>query len=271
MMVFLSERVFVSRTYNQTIAELMTQWGREHLNPGQIFTKNDVIAYFASHYPKIKSSSVRAHMTGMAVNDPNRKHHPSVKPGAGFDVFYRAGRGQYRLWIPEEDGPPRYKQDIEAEEAERGPLLIDQDDDASDEAEVGGEAIGSEFAQERDLQAYLVKNLHAIESGLTLYEDEGLTGVEFDVGGRRIDILAVDKNGALVVIELKVSKGYDRVIGQLLRYMGWVRQNMETNQPVRGVIIASKITEDLILATSAIPHVQLVEYEISFRLKAVAS
>ena len=101
--------------------------------------------------------------------------------------------------------------------------------------------------------------------------EEGLTGIEFDVGGRRIDILAVDKEGALVVIELKVSKGYDRVIGHLLRYMGWVRRNMDADKPVRGVIIASKITDDLLLATSAIPKVKLVEYELSFSLRAVKS
>ncbi|MEZ5695354.1 MAG: endonuclease NucS [Sphingomonadaceae bacterium] len=250
--------------YEQTTTELMAEWAQQNLVRGQIFTKNDVISYFATHYPKIKASSIRAHMTAMAVNDPNRKHHPSVKPNAGFDVFFRAGRGQYRLWVPEEDGPARYKPDIEAEEAESGPL-VDHDDDAGGEE---GVAISSgEFAQERDLQAYLAKNLHAIEPGLSLYEEDGLTGIEFDVGGRRIDILAVDKDGALVVIELKVSKGYDRVIGQLLRYMGWVRQNMDSKKPVRGVIIASKITDDLLLATSAIPDVQLVEYEISFSLR----
>ena len=65
----------------------------------------------------------------------------------------------------------------------------------------------SEFAFERDLQNFLVKNLHLIEDGLKLlHEEDGITGVEYPVGGRRIDILAVDKDGALVVIELKVSK-----------------------------------------------------------------
>jgi RecB family endonuclease NucS len=41
--------------------------------------------------------------------------------------------------------------------------------------------------------------------------------LEFPAGDRYIDILAVDAQGSFVVIELKVSRGYDRVIGQLLR------------------------------------------------------
>lgn len=62
----------------------------------------------------------------------------------------------------------------------------------------------TEFAYEADLRNYLAKNLPMIEPGLKLYQDEGITGVEFDVGGRRIDILAIDAKGDLVVIELKV-------------------------------------------------------------------
>ena len=70
-------------------------------------------------------------------------------------------------------------------------------------------------------------------------------------------------------MELKVSRGYDRVIGQLLRYMGWIEANMETAKPVRGIIVAKEITNDLKLAASRISGVRLVEYEISFKLNAV--
>jgi len=40
--------------------------------------------------------------------------------------------------------------------------------------------------------------------------------VEFPAGGRYLDILALDSKGAFVVIELKVSGGYDRTMGQQL-------------------------------------------------------
>ncbi|MGJ4748539.1 endonuclease NucS domain-containing protein, partial [Leptospira sp. SA-E8] len=105
---------------------------------------------------------------------------------------------------------------------------------------------------------------------LRLYEDEGVRGIEFPAGGRFIDILAVDDAG-YVVIELKVSKGYDRVVGQLLRYVSWVRKyHAEPGQRVRGVIVAKHISDDLLLACSDVPSVSLFEYQLSVSVKPVA-
>jgi len=126
----------------------------------------------------------------------------------------------------------------------------------------------TEFAYEKDLRSFLSKNLEVIEPGLQLYEDEGINGIEFPAGGRFIDILSVDKKNNYVVIELKVSKGYDRVVGQLLRYMAWIEKNQaEPNQIVRGIIVAREISEDLLLACSGVPGIQLFEYEMSVTLK----
>ena len=75
-------------------------------------------------------------------------------------------------------------------------------------------------------------------------------------------------DGAFVVIELKVSRGHDRTVGQLLRYMAWVRDNLSKGASVRGMIVANEISEDLKLASSMVSAIQLVEYKISFSLKA---
>ena len=126
---------------------------------------------------------------------------------------------------------------------------------------------GNEFAYEKDLQNFLAKNLSLIEHGLSLYKDDDITGIEFPVGSRFIDILATDTNNNYVVIELKVSRGYDRVVGQILRYMAWIRKNhAEENQKVRGIIIARKITNDLLLACSEANHIELYEYNLSITL-----
>ena len=120
------------------------------------------------------------------------------------------------------------------------------------------------------MRDFLAKNLTLIETGLRLYQDEGISGVEFPVGGRFIDILAIDKQNNYVVIELKVSKGYDRVIGQLLRYMAWIEKNQaEPTQKIRGIIIAREISEDLHLATSRILEIELFEYDLSVTLRKV--
>lgn len=109
-----------------------------------------------------------------------------------------------------------------------------------------------------------------IEPGLILYRDEGISGIEFPVGNRAIDILALDTNKNYVIVELKVSRGYDRVVGQILRYMAWIRKyQAEVNQKVRGIIIAREITEDLILACSETQNVELFEYSLSVSLKKI--
>lgn len=249
--------------YDKPTKALMAEWAKDNLQPGVLFSKAQPVAWFRTNYPEIKSNTVEMHVEGMSVNNSLRKHHPSVRAGSGHDLFYKEGPGRFRLWDKDHDPKPRYKADIEA-----GDKASEEEWDETDE-EVRIVTEGSDtFAYERDLQNYLARNLHHLEAGLRLYEDEGLTGIEYNAGGRRIDILAIDKNGRFVVVELKVSRGYDRVIGQLLRYMGWVEANLCEGKPVRGMIIANEITEDLVLATSHIAdRVKLFEYAISFTIK----
>lgn len=145
------------------------------------------------------------------------------------------------------------------------------DTDVLEETPVTIEPVGSEFAYEKDLQNFLVRNLEKIEPGLKLYNDNERSGEEFPAGRRRIDILALDQENRLVVIELKVSRGHDRTIGQILNYIGWIKENLARDgQEVRGIIIAKDITEDLRLACS-LPELPIVlrEYSITFSLNVV--
>jgi len=79
---------------------------------------------------------------------------------------------------------------------------------------------------EADLQNHLSRSLERLKSGLRLHVEEGIKGIEFPVGGRFIDILAVDRSNALVVIEAKVSRGHDRTVGQWMYYVGWIKQSL---------------------------------------------
>jgi len=220
---------------------------------GQVFSRDQVRSWFKENYPKIKDGTISAHLLRLSVNAPSRVHY-SAKP-VEDDVFFQVDSSHFRLYSPKNDPSPIYEKDTSAvpeEETDKQPLQ-------------------SEFAYEKDLQNFLAKNLHTIEPNLRLYEDEDIRGIEFPVGGRFIDILAIDRNNDLVVIELKVSKGYDRVVGQLLRYMAWIRQNhAEDGQKVRGVIVARDISEDLLLACSGLSDIQLFEYQLSVNLHKVA-
>lgn len=253
--------------YDRTTHELMHEFSNDELKKGDIFLKQDAAAWFQQHYPKIKSNTVMMHVEGMSTNSTQRKHHPHIRAGLRWDLFYKIGPREFRLWDAKTDPPPIYKADIEAAEKDNSlNESIDIDDESNDES-----GKHRKFAFEKDLQNYLIKNLDSIELRLRLYEDEDgqFKGVEFPAGQRNIDILAVGDDGAFVVIELKVSRAYDRVIGQLLRYMAWVKENLANDVPVRGIIVASELSDDLKLAASLVPNVKLVEYEISFALRPI--
>ena len=55
-----------------------------------------------------------------------------------------------------------------------------------------------------------------------------------------------------------------------MRYMAWIRKHQaDLGQQVRGVIVARQLSDDLLLACSLLPAVQLFEYELSLKLHAV--
>lgn len=248
--------------YNKPVRLLLKDFVTQHnIIAGQIISRDQVISWFRENYPKIKLGTISAHFLKMSVNAPSRIHY-SVSPSGDDDLFYQIDGSHFRLYEKEKDSPPIYV---------KPPIGNGMGKQAGNPDDVTGEfSQPTEFAYESDLRDFLAKNLTIIESGLRLYQDEGISGVEFPVGGRFIDILAIDKQNNYVVIELKVSKGYDRVIGQLLRYMAWIETNhAEPAQNVRGIIIAREISDDLHLASSKIPDVELFEYDLSVSLRKV--
>ena len=177
-------------------------------------------------------------------------------------MFFQLDGTHFRLYDPVADPPP-------IQRGATSPGGTPPTEPPSDDEDKPGT---TEFAYESDLRNFLSKNLHVLESGLRLYEEEGIKGIEFPAGGRFIDILALDATGAYVVVELKVSRGYDRVVGQLRRYMGWIAKNhADPGQAVRGIIVPREISQDLVLACSALSDVKLFEYEMSVSVRRVES
>lgn len=234
------------------------------LKPGEILTTAQAIQWFKDKYPRLKRGTIGAHLVQAATNDKNRLHHSAT---AADDLLFKLGSKQWRLYEPGKDPAPYYP-------AVQGGIVspVPGEDEPEEERGIYEAQPGSsQFALEQDLQRYLADNLSIIEPGLTLFEDEEIKGFEYPAGGgRRIDILGVDKSGAFVVLELKVEKGYERVVGQLLRYMNWVRRELaEPGQRVRGIIVCRAMSEDLQLACASIPNVQLFEYQLSVAVKLV--
>jgi len=129
----------------------------------------------------------------------------------------------------------------------------------------------STFALEMHLEEFLVKNWHHTELSKKydiLEEDGELVGQQYPSDTGPIDILAVSKNKKeLLVVELKKGRVSDVVIGQIQRYMGYVKEELaEKNQTVRGVIIALEDDVRLRRALSVTQNIDFYTYKVSFKL-----
>lgn len=126
------------------------------------------------------------------------------------------------------------------------------------------------FPLEKYLEDFLVSNWEKTTLGktLALYDEDEESATQYPTDHGRIDILAFDKgNHDWVVIELKKGKSSDAVVGQLLRYMGWVKRNKaKAGQNVRGIIITSAPDDGIKYAMLVSQGISFYTYRVSFDL-----
>ncbi|MFZ2070720.1 MAG: hypothetical protein WAV32_03790 [Halobacteriota archaeon] len=78
---------------------------------------------------------------------------------------------------------------------------------------------------------------------------------------------AEDKQGAVVVIELKAGAATPDCIAQILSYMGAL-SDME-QKPVRGILVAGDFPSRVVFAARAVSNLQLKKYTFRFSFEAV--
>lgn len=128
------------------------------------------------------------------------------------------------------------------------------------------------FALEKHLEDFLVANWKHTEFGknFDIYEDtDGQTGQQYPTDTGPMDILAISKDKKeLLVVELKRSRTSDAVVGQILRYMGFVKEMLcDEGQTVRGAIVALEDDQRIRRALSMVDNVSFFRYKINFRLE----
>jgi restriction system protein len=127
------------------------------------------------------------------------------------------------------------------------------------------------FAMEKHLEDFLVQNWTQTDLGrdYDIYEEDGeKVGQQYPTDTGPMDVLAIKKDKSeLLVVELKKGRASDGVVGQVLRYMGYVLQELaEPNQKVRGVIIALEDDQRIRRALAVTPNIDFYRYQVSFKL-----
>lgn len=132
---------------------------------------------------------------------------------------------------------------------------------------------GHRFGLERHLHEFMRDNWNQLELARewALYQEPGdeEAGYEYPCDVGRIDLLARHrKKPRWLVIELKRNQTSDQTVGQLLRYIGWIKQHLaEDGEQVYGMIICREADDALVYALSTVPNVELRLYQVEFHLK----
>ena len=122
------------------------------------------------------------------------------------------------------------------------------------------------FAYERDLQTTLCAQISELFPGYRIFGETNL-GIEYSIGGRRIDVLLEDiESGDLLAVELKSGIADYRVFGQISMYLGLL-QNQFPEKSISGVIVAGTIDESLRQACETTDKVTLRIYRMSIELE----
>ena len=146
--------------------------------------------------------------------------------------------------------------------ATSGPVIVSTNPDIEDPVA---------FAMEKHLEAFLVANWNQtlLSQDFSIYEEDGEpVGQQYATDAGPIDVLAISKNKKrLLVVELKRGRATDVVVGQVLRYMGFIKEQVaEADQTVEGVIIALDDDQKMRWALLSVPSISFYRYEISFKL-----
>ncbi len=216
-----------------------------------------ILAWIGNKYSDagFNPATIRAQVYGSCTNVPSAQIHRKDTPKI---LYFEKSNRTYRL----QDQDERGQEDVPSVDT----VLPEQfmAEDPGDELDGG-----STFALEAHLRDYLVLHLSKLEKGLQLW-CESPPSVEYVLSGCRVDILAKDISGVPVVVELKLNRGYDRVVGQALLYQGLLEAELGVPR-VRIILVAAEITEKLKIAARRQSDIELFEYALTMDVTKISA
>ena len=118
---------------------------------------------------------------------------------------------------------------------------------------------------ESELEDFLINNLELLEDGLKLYvDDTGRHGRHYPTDVGIIDLLCKNRDD-FVVVELKKGRASDAVVGQISRYIGWIKENLADDHDARGIVVVHDFDPKLKYAVLAHNNIELKYYEIQIK------
>lgn len=127
------------------------------------------------------------------------------------------------------------------------------------------------FHLEKYLEHFLYTNWENTQLGdkYEIIEEDGEpVSLQYRTDIGNIDLLVKDKkSGDYLVIELKRGQTSDDTIGQITRYMGWVKENLAKNNKVKGIIIAGNYDKKIKYSLEMVKDIELFVYNINFSLE----
>ena len=83
-------------------------------------------------------------------------------------------------------------------------------------------------------------------------------------------VIEISLASEFLILELKRDKTSDVAVAQTLRYMGYIKKELATNdEKVKGCIIGTQEDRNLINAISMVPDLDFYRYKINFSLERV--
>lgn len=111
------------RHYKETCGQLLENYVREHFSEDGEYSKEEILTWFAQHYPLFKRITVQCHIEKYTTNYRSRVHYGA---GPDHDLLFRVNDDwdRIRLYRRDEDPSPIYEIDRSEANKTKGKLKV---------------------------------------------------------------------------------------------------------------------------------------------------